>query len=100
MRILDLSNPSAEFTLSVAERAQGGFFGLKSDSSWAQAETPDQVEGKLAGAGIGTATAKLKPYHYLLSEYVHHSWFPARPCRSVSYQSRKVSVPNSDPLCN
>ena len=46
------------------------------------------------------ATAKLKPYHYLLSEYVHHSWFLARPCRSVSYQSRKVSVPNSDPLCN
>jgi len=51
-------DPSAEFTLSVAERAQGRFFGLRSDSSRAQAETPDQVEGKLAGAGIGPSLCR------------------------------------------
>ena len=54
------------FDSSAGLRA--GFLSLRAGSTRAQAETPDQIEGKLAGAGIGLSLCQrrlkdINPYY-------------------------------------
>jgi len=72
------------FDPSAALRA--GFLSLRADSTRDKHRPPIRSRASLRGQALGRHCAgdgKLKPYHYLLSEYVRHSWFPSRHCRSV-----------------